>query len=241
MGTPAAVALAPNVWRIPTVRWDLVNTMVLRDDDGRITLVDTGYKNAPDKILAALRQIGAGPRDVTRILLTHAHSDHAGGLAELVGATGAGVLLHIDDAEYVRRGHAPDLDRSRLLGRILRNGGKFGAAEVAEVLHDGQVLDVAGGLRVVHTPGHTPGHVSLLHEPTKLLITGDSIWNIRSRRTWPIGGLCTSFAQSRKTAAVLGDLDYDLAAFTHGPEIRDGAREAIRGFLRAPKGFRGGF
>jgi glyoxylase-like metal-dependent hydrolase (beta-lactamase superfamily II) len=241
MGSPAAVALAPNVWRIPTVRWDLVNTMVLRDDDGQVTIVDTGYKNAPDKILAALRQIGAGPRDVTRILLTHAHSDHAGGVAALAGATGAGVLVHIDDAAYVRKGRAPDLDRSQLLGRIMRNGGKFGAAEVSEVLHDGKLLDVAGGLRVIHTPGHTPGHVSLLHEPTKLLVTGDSIWNMRSRRTWPIGGLCTSFAQTRQTAAVLADLDYEIAAFTHGPEIREGAREAVRGFLKDPKGFRGGF
>jgi glyoxylase-like metal-dependent hydrolase (beta-lactamase superfamily II) len=240
MGTPPAVVLAPNVWRIPTVRWDLVNTIVLRDDDGRITLVDTGYKYAPDKILAALRLIGAGPKDVTRILLTHAHSDHAGGVAKLAGATGAGVLVHIDDAVYVREGRAPDFDRSQLLGRILRNGGRFGATEVAEVVHDGQVLDIAGGLRVVHTPGHTPGHISLLHEPTRLLVTGDSIWNMRSRRTWPIGGLCTSFAQNRTTAAVLGDLDYDLVAFTHGPEIRQGAREAVRGFLKAPKGFRGG-
>src|SRR3954451_801407 len=138
MGTPAAVELAPNVWRVPTVRWDLVNTIVLRDDDGRITLVDTGYKNAPHTILAALRQIGAGPTDVTRIVLTHAHGDHAGGVAELAGTTGAGVLVHIDDAEYVRKGRGPDLDRSQLLGRIMRNGGRFRATEVSEVLHDGK-------------------------------------------------------------------------------------------------------
>jgi glyoxylase-like metal-dependent hydrolase (beta-lactamase superfamily II) len=94
------------------------------------------------------------------------------------------------------------------------------------------VLDVGGGLRVLHTPGHTPGHMSLLHEPTRVLITGDSIWNMLGRRTWPISALCTDFALTKRTAHVLGEADYDVAAFTHGPEIREGAREAVRDFLR---------
>jgi glyoxylase-like metal-dependent hydrolase (beta-lactamase superfamily II) len=238
--TTAAISLAPGVWRIPTFRWDLINTFVLRDADGQVTLVDTGYQSAPTRILAGLRQIGSGPSAVTRILLTHAHSDHAGGAAGLAKSTGAGVVIHTDDAEYVRTGRAPATDRSLLLGRLMRHAPRFGASPVEQELRDGQVLDVAGGLRVVHTPGHTPGHVSLLHEPSRLLITGDSIWNMRARMTWPFAAFCTSFAQTRETAAVLGDLDYDLVAFTHGPEIRQGAREAIRAFLHQPRRFRGG-
>ena len=58
-----------------------------------------------------------------------------------------------------------------------RNRGSV-ATPVDEVLVDGQLLDVAGGLRVLHTPGHSPGHISLLHEPTGVLITGDAIWNM---------------------------------------------------------------
>jgi glyoxylase-like metal-dependent hydrolase (beta-lactamase superfamily II) len=236
----AAIQLVPNVWRVPTVFWDLVNTIVFKDDDGQITLVDTGYKSAPSRILAALKQIGAGPSDVTRILLTHAHSDHAGGVAELQQKTGAGVLVHVDDAAYVRKGHAPDFDRSLLIGRLMRDGGKFGATEVAEELIDGQLIDIAGGLRVHHTPGHTPGHVALLHEPTRLLVTGDSIWNMRSHTTWSFAAVCNNFAMTKETAHVLGELDYDTVAFTHGPEIRDDAREAVRAFLRKPRRFRGG-
>ena len=66
-----------------------------------------------------------------------------------------------------------------------------------------------------------------------MLITGDSIWNMLGRMTWPVPMLCTDAALSRRTAEVLGELDYDVAAFTHGPEIREDAREAVRGFLRA--------
>jgi glyoxylase-like metal-dependent hydrolase (beta-lactamase superfamily II) len=238
MATSAAVSLAPGVWRIPTVRWDLVNTFAVRDDDGQLTLVDAGLGSAPKRILAALKQLGSGPSDVTRIVLTHAHPDHARGLAGLAQDTGAGVLVHTDDAEYVRTGRGPQTDHSVLLGRLMRNAGTFARTAVTEELHDGQV--VAGSLRVVHTPGHTPGHVSLLHEPTGVLITGDSMWNIRSRMTWPIAALCQNFRQAHETAAVLSDLDYSTVAFTHGPEIRQGAREAVREFLLHPKRFRAG-
>lgn len=231
-GAPA-VELAPGVWRIPTAPADLVNSFALVDDDGQVTLVDTGTRFAPKRILAGLAHLGAGPGDVTRIVITHAHNDHVGGLSRMRGRTGAPVAVHERDAAYVREGKGPVLDRSTLGGRLFRRNSGSSPTEVDEELYDGQLLDVAGGLRVVHTPGHTPGHVALLHEPTKVLITGDSIWNMRGKMTWPVRAFCTDVALSKKTAHVLGELDYDVAAFTHGPEIRDQAREAVRGFLRA--------
>jgi glyoxylase-like metal-dependent hydrolase (beta-lactamase superfamily II) len=228
-----AVQLASAVWRIPTAPADLVNSFVLVDDDGQATLVDAGTKRAPRRILSGLEYIGVAPSDVTRLLVTHAHPDHVGGLATMRGRTGGTVSVHERDAAYVREGKGPVLDRSRLGGRLLRRNSGCAPTPVEDEMVDGQVLDIAGGLRVVHTPGHTPGHVSLLHEPTGVLVTGDSIWNMRGRMTWSVPMFCTDFALSKQTAEVLGDLDYEVAAFTHGPEIRDGAREAVRGFLRA--------
>lgn len=231
-GAPA-VELAPGVWRIPTAPADLVNSFAFVDDDDQVTLVDTGTRFAPKRILAGLAHIGIGPGQVSRILVTHAHNDHVGGLARMRGRTGAPVAVHERDAAYLREGKGPVLDRSTRGGRLFRRGQGSAPTEVDEELHDGQVLDVGGGLRVLHTPGHTPGHVSLLHEPTRILVTGDSIWNMRGKMTWSIPAFCTDAALSRQTAHVLGEVDYDIAAFTHGPEIRDRAREAVRGFLRA--------
>jgi hypothetical protein len=54
--------------------------------------------------------------------------------------------------------------------------------------------------------------------------------------SWPTKVFCTSFRQSVETARALGEVDYDIAAFTHGPEIRDNAREQVRGFLRRARG-----
>ncbi len=225
--------LAPGVWRVATAPRDLVNTFVLRDDDGQVTLVDAGTKRAPKVVVAALEQIGVHVTDVTRILVTHAHGDHVGGLGGLRARTGATVAAHEREAAYLREGRGPVLDRTTMGGRLLRRSPGLTPTPVEEELVDGQVLDVAGGLRVLHTPGHTPGHISLLHEPSRLLITGDSIWNMLGRMSWPVRMLCTDAAMTRRTAEVLGELDYDLVAFTHGPEIRTGAREAVRGFLAA--------
>jgi glyoxylase-like metal-dependent hydrolase (beta-lactamase superfamily II) len=110
-------------------------------------------------------------------------------------------------------------------------GGGFAPAEVAEEVVDGQLLEIGGGLEVIHTPGHTPGHVALLQRNSGVLVTGDSIFNVRAMR-WSPKALCTDFRLTTQTATRLAEVDYKIAAFTHGPEIRDGAREAIRSFLR---------
>jgi len=232
MGAPA-VPLAPGVFRIPTLG-DYINSYIFVDDDGQVTLVDCGLKRAPRKIVAALAHIGKTPSDVTRIVLTHAHLDHAGGANGMVGLGHAdGVHIHADDASYIREGEAAPQDRSITSGRILGliPGGNFEPTAVAGELSDGDVIPVAGGVRVVHTPGHSPGHVSLLHESSGVLITGDAIFNVTRRLRWPIAALCTSYRQNQQSAHVLGELDYSVAAFTHGPEIRDNARETIRAFL----------
>ncbi|MBK5305999.1 MAG: MBL fold metallo-hydrolase [Frankiaceae bacterium] len=228
----AAVQLARNIWRIPTAPFDLINSFLLADDDGSLTLVDAGVKRAEKKILGALAGLGKAPQDVRRIVLTHAHPDHAGGLAGAKEATGATVLAHDRDAVYLQSGKPPHLDASRRSGRILnRARGGFGKVEVGQTFQDGELLPVAGGLRVVHTPGHSPGHVSLLHEPTGVLITGDAIFNVRGLRYSP-ALFCTDIRLSRETADRLADLEYDVAAFTHGEHVADGAREAVRAFLR---------
>lgn len=233
MAKDLVVPLAPNVWRIPLVR-DLVNGFALRDDDGQVTLVDMGISRSGPKVLAALAAIGSSPSDVTRLVLTHAHPDHAGGAAHVARATGRGFTVHHDDAAYASEGTSPPRDRSFLLGRLFermaRPGRDFEPVVVEREMTDGEVLPIAGGVRVVHTPGHSPGHVSLLHEESRTLITGDAIFNVLGLR-WPIKSFCTDFRMTQQTAHVLGELDYDLAAFTHGAELRSQPREAIRRFL----------
>jgi len=231
MASAPAVQLAPNVWRIPLFR-DFVNGFILRDDDGQVTLVDMGLKQSGTKVMAALASIGSGPSDVTRLLLTHAHPDHAGGAAYVAQQTGKDFGIHEADADFARQGISPPRDQSFLLGRLLARGKNgFPPVTVGETFTDGQVIPFAGGIHVVHTPGHSPGHVSYLVPEWGVLITGDSIFNVRGLR-WPIKAFCTDFRLTTQTATRLAELDYTTAAFTHGPHLADQPREHIRRFLK---------
>jgi len=226
------VAVGKGVYRIPTAG-DFINSFAFVEDDGSVTLVDTGTRLATKRIVKGLASFGKHPRDVQRIILTHAHSDHAGSAARLLPHTRAtGAYVHIDDADYIREG-TPAPYTSAVLGMLDRLPGMgFPACPVDRTITDGEVIPVAGGLQVLHTPGHTPGHVSLLHQSSGVLITGDSIFNMNRRMTWPFKMACTDFPLNKRTAAVLADVEYRVAAFTHGPHIDSGAREAVRGFLR---------
>ena len=219
MAKEAAVRLADGVWRIPTAPGDLINSFALAGSDGGVTIVDAGLKFAAarKRLVAGLAAIGAGPDAVRRVVVTHAHPDHAGGLAGLVELTGAEVLAHERESVYLRDGRAP---------RTRRGGGRgFPKVEVTTEFQDGTQLP--GGLRAVHTPGHSPGHTALLHEETGVLFTGDAMVNLRGVRYAP-GFLCTDPDRNRRSADQLGELDFEVAAFAHGPELRRDAKAAVR-------------
>lgn len=229
-----AVQVADGVWRIPTAPADFINSYLLAGDDGTLTLVDAGMRGAQRTILGALAQLGRQPGDVTHLLLSHAHNDHTGGARKVVEATGAAVHTHEREAVYVREGRMPAVDSStrggRLLARLPGRATGFAAVGVDGTFEDGDVLPVAGGIHVVHTPGHTPGHSSFLHPRSGMLVTGDAIFNVRGLR-YSLASSCTDVRLSRASAQRLGELDFEVAGFTHGAHVSAGARAAVRAFL----------
>jgi glyoxylase-like metal-dependent hydrolase (beta-lactamase superfamily II) len=226
-----AVQLAPGVWRLPLAPADLLNAFLLEGDDGSLTLLDAGVRRAPRRVLAALAGLGRAPRDLTHLLLSHAHADHGGGAARIASDTGSRVLAHEREAVHLREGRMPTPDRSLRGGRLLARSpaGRFTPVEVDETFVDGALLPLAGGLRVVHTPGHTPGHCSFLHPASGVLLAGDALFNVRGLRF--VKTPCTDVGRSRESAHRLGDLDLDVAAFAHGEHVARGARSAVRAFL----------
>jgi glyoxylase-like metal-dependent hydrolase (beta-lactamase superfamily II) len=222
------------VWRIPTAPADFVNSYLLEGDDGTLTLIDAGTRTAPKTLLGALASLGKAPGDVTHLLLSHAHADHSGGAAKMQAATGSAVQTHEREAVYVRDGRMPSVDRSTRGGRLMeRLPGKakgFARVGVDGTFQDGEVLPLAGGIQVVHTPGHTPGHCSFLHPRSGVLVTGDAIFNVRGLR-YSFKNSCTDVRLSRESAVRLGELDFEVAGFTHGPHVSAGARAAVRAFL----------
>ena len=169
---------------------NFTNAFLIRGDEGCI-LVDTGNPGKADRILARLAECGVAPDDVRLILLTHGHIDHFGSAAALRERTGAPVAIHALDADAVRQGiHQPDsLHPTHWLVALgMRIPGIAGptrapAFEPDIVFEEEWRLDeytstllsasgVAG--RVLHTPGHTPGSVSVLLDSGEAIV-GDVV------------------------------------------------------------------
>ena len=233
MARQPAHNIAPGVWRIPIVTDDAINAFAFVGDDGAVTLMDAGLPYAGKRVDAGLRYLGSDTSEVTRILVTHAHGDHVGGVARVAKASGAPVMSHPDDANWIRLGQMPTIDARIRFRPQLRRFGKYPPVEVTETFTDGELLDVAGGIRAIHTPGHTPGHTSFVHEPTGVLITGDAVHFWRKKIRIGIKFSCTDIDLNEQSAQRFAELDYDGVAFTHGPEIRVGGKTAMLKFLAA--------
>lgn len=187
-----------------------------------LILVDTGSAGNEAAIFAAVAAIGRRPHDLTHIIVTHAHSDHAGGLAAVQAQTNAVTLMHPLDAALVRSGHvlrplkpAPGL-LTRLLFRlfIASAPGDIAPARVDAEVVDGQRL--AGGLRVIHAPGHSAGQIALLWEARGVLFAADAVMNQPNLR---YSLAYEDFARGRQTAAHLARYDFDIACFGHGKAL----------------------
>lgn len=159
--------------------------------DDPITLVDTGPKTeeAFHSLRDQVEAAGVRLEQIRRIIISHTHEDHAGLAARLKGISGATVYVHPWDA------HRLTGERDYLVGRkmLAQVGVPVPVIDAFEVrwrqyrtlldpLPDVQLLDEGdevtfetGAFRVLHTPGHTPGHICLWREGEKVLIAADTV------------------------------------------------------------------
>ncbi len=154
----------------------------------RPVLVDTGAPGDLKRILVALQAHRVEPAQLALILLTHGHSDHAGGAAELKRRSGAKIALHIGDVALARTGRNGVLAPQDNLGRLVRPfvDEEFEPFEPDIVFRDGFPLE-PHGLRgkVLATPGHTPGSASVVLANGEAIIgdvlRGSLVWPNRAR------------------------------------------------------------
>jgi len=156
---------------------------LLADEDG-LTLVDTGLPGMYEQLEQHIRQAGLEPESIKRLILTHQDADHIGTLPELLQRLPhVEVWAHGDERPYLegekplikmQPGHLENMppeqrEPIRNMLDVLVPG------RVTRVLEHGEQLPLQGGLRVLHTPRHTPGHISLYAPHDKLLIAGDAL------------------------------------------------------------------
>ncbi len=144
-----------------------------------LTLVDTGLPGSEALIFARIQDLGRQPRDLKRILITHADPDHAGAARALREESGAKLYAGAGEARALREGHMTRPIGSRTLEgkffNLLLPLFPMQPVAVDEIVQPGQELPVLGGLLVLLTPGHTPDHVSYYAYQQRILFAGNSV------------------------------------------------------------------
>lgn len=233
--------IVPGVHRMQNsfANWYLV------EDAGRVTAVDAGLPGFKGSLAADLAGLGLRLDDIDALILTHSDSDHTG-LAGVMQAAGASVLIHVADEPTLRKpgpksGDAkplnivPDLWRPSLwkvATAMVRHGGARPASvEGAATFEDG-VLDVPGSPRVIPTPGHTPGHCAFHFEQHGALFVGDAMctWSPLTGRTGAQlmpHSFNVSNADAMTSLDAIEPLEADVLLAGHGEPWRDGVGAAV--------------
>ena len=229
--------IADGVYRLGTdwVGWYLVVA------DDAVTVVDCGFSGYHDQLHAALAELGRSLDSVGAVVLTHYHSDHVGSAERIRQETGATVYAPAGDAEGLRTGKVPlpggmaaNLWRPRMIrymAHAARNGGASSKPVTEfQTYEDGEVLAAAGGMRAVHTPGHTAGHCALLAEGTGVLFAGDSLATV-SFLTGATGPQPLAFnedaGKARESLARLEPLAASKVVVGHGRPFDGTPAEAV--------------
>lgn len=210
-----------------------VNAYVVDGDEG-VTLVDTGMPGRGGVIRAALATIGRSLRDVTAIVITHAHVDHVGGAAAIQRDSGATVYAPSRDAAAIRgerpKPPPPVADRFPLLKPLFRLVPQGDPVKVDHLVGGDEDVRLPEDLAAIATPGHTPGHTSfLLNRAGGVLFVGDAGVGTRSG-TVRRGLMNRSEPTFDASVRRLAEHDFEMAVFGHGRPIRTGAAAAFRRF-----------
>lgn len=208
----------------------------LIDHEG-VTIVDTGLPGRAEKVLNGVRSIGRNERDVKDILITHYHLDHVGNVTRLAEATGAQVWAPEGDADLIREGgKVPPMRTEGVLGKLFSlfiKEPNLRPTLVHNVMRDGERIPVAGTMTVVGTPGHTPGHVSLLWEKEGVLFAGDAAAHLFFRP----GPLPVNEDPRQAQASFNGvaQLRFEVAGFGHGRPLTRNAAATFRHSATGPR------
>ncbi|KRF64781.1 hydrolase [Bacillus sp. Soil768D1] len=182
---------------------------ILLWDQETAVLIDTGFPGQIEDLRVAMNKVRVSFDKLKVVILTHQDIDHIGSLPEILQECGNNIKVY-----------AHDLDKPYIQGDLplLKDGHLDNPpkGKVDDTLKDGQELPYCGGIRVIHTPGHTPGHISIFLKQSKTLIAGDSMYSVNGI----IGGIHAPTTLDIKAARLslkkYLDLDIESVVCYHG-------------------------
>jgi glyoxylase-like metal-dependent hydrolase (beta-lactamase superfamily II) len=226
-----------NVLHISTNLWKLkmgtVNAYLLQTMDG-LALIDAGWPVKSDAILKAVHDSGHSTKNVRHLVLTHGHIDHAGSAAEVLQRTGARSYAHAADLDLFNQGKAEHQGTSLTPGIVpklvyllfIKPGGlTYKPFPIDQVIEDGERLPMAPDVEVIHSPGHSAGHIALLLRNDGILIAGDICSNVMGLG---YSVLNEDRALARKSLLRVAEYPFEQAVFGHGKPLVKRANDLLR-------------
>ncbi|HEX5983532.1 MAG TPA: MBL fold metallo-hydrolase [Solirubrobacterales bacterium] len=206
--------LAPGVWRLKEFPAPTINVYLAED-----VLVDAGRTWDRRRIFAELEG-----REISMLALTHVHPDHQGVAKDVCEARGVPLACHAEDVDAMEgRRPVQEASRSNPVNRLVASIWQGPPYEVDRVLQEG---DEVAGFRVVHTPGHSRGHVVYFRESDRVAICGDVIRNMSYATGLP--GIkepppvfTYDMEENRRSIRKLAELEPSLILPGHGPAVTD--------------------
>lgn len=213
----------------PTLIWD----------DTTVILADTGFPGMFPDILAAMAKAGVPFSKLSTVILTHQDVDHIGGLPELLKQSDhkIEVLAHQADKPYIE-GDLPLIKMKGFQQRLenmpeeqrKQAAALFGAppnSKVDRTLADGEKLPCCGGITVVFTPGHTPGHICLYLQRSKTLVAGDAMAVAEGQLLGPRPQNTPDMDTATKSLQKLTHYDIETVITYHGGVYQGRANQRI--------------
>lgn len=221
----------PNLYQLPL---NGSSAFVIAEES--ITVIDAGLRISGGKLLECIRYLGRSPEEIGHIVFTHYHFDHVGGVGDLKKRSDGQVALHQVEVPYVQGdgGARPPnpfqnpvlaLLAAPLLGTIQPK-----PFQVDLPLQDGDRLGPLDGMEVIHTPGHTPGSISLHFPQHGVVIAGDALQCRRGRLGLPMSLFSENMPQARESIKRLAQLDFEVLCLSHFPPVMGNASQSLQEF-----------
>lgn len=194
-----------------------------------LTLIDAGLPGSRRPLERYLTRLGRSMSDLRRIVCTHGHPDHIGGVREMTAHTDAEVFMHQADIAGLKvtlREAWSARDRGKLIAWFTLGPHK------ATPIDDGDVLPALGGLQVIHTPGHTPGSVCFYAPRHRILFTGDVLQVIKGKVSFANRYFSSDYQMACGSVQRLTEFDVQTIAFAHYPAWTDDANGVLAGLAK---------
>jgi glyoxylase-like metal-dependent hydrolase (beta-lactamase superfamily II) len=209
-------------------RLQKIHPTLLFDEQSAI-LVDVGMPGHLADIQREMEKAGVPFERLKAVILTHHDIDHIGSIQEILAVKQVPVYAHKADKPYIQGDEVSYKSTPEFMSRMLADvpdeirqqmksfkPGPPPTAPVAHTAEDGEILPFLGGLTVIFTPGHTPGHISLYHQATKTVITGDATVSENGKLLGPIPGATPNMPLAFESLKKFSAFDIKKAICYHG-------------------------